>query len=207
MNPLLIRRRGMMAGKVLPYDAEVEYLRRENGVSAYIDTGIVPNDLTGIWLYVEPTNTVDSYLCGMRKDSGNTRFIIGYTNNNAYYGWGAYNGSLTNTFTKGELSLNYLNSRRFKVKQEGGTELQSNTFSTLPFSTTLTIFLFGYNRYGSFIGASQHLYACKISQGSDIIRDFTPVRVGTVGYMYDRVSGQLFGNAGTGAFILGPDIQ
>lgn len=34
-----------------------------------------------------------------------------------------------------------------------------------------------------------------------------PYDVGTVGYMYDRVSGQLFGNAGTGDFILGPDIQ
>ena len=40
-------------------------------------------------------------------------------------------------------------------------------------------------------------------------RDFIPVRVGSganaVGYMYDRVSGQLFGNAGTGAFVIGPD--
>ena len=35
--------------------------------------------------------------------------------------------------------------------------------------------------------------------------DFLPVRVVTVGYMYDRVSGQFFGNAGTGAFIIGPD--
>lgn len=26
-----------------------------------------------------------------------------------------------------------------------------------------------------------------------------------VGYMYDRVSGELFGNAGTGAFVIGPD--
>ena len=37
------------------------------------------------------------------------------------------------------------------------------------------------------------------------VRDFIPVRVGDVGYMYDRVSGDLFGNAGTGAFIIGPD--
>jgi hypothetical protein len=32
-----------------------------------------------------------------------------------------------------------------------------------------------------------------------------PVRIGTTGYMYDRVSGQLFGNAGTDDFILGND--
>lgn len=39
------------------------------------------------------------------------------------------------------------------------------------------------------------------------ILDLIPVRVGNVGYMYDKVSGQLFGNAGTGDFILGPDVN
>jgi hypothetical protein len=32
-----------------------------------------------------------------------------------------------------------------------------------------------------------------------------PVKDNGVGYMYDKVSGQLFGNAGTGSFILGND--
>ena len=43
------------------------------------------------------------------------------------------------------------------------------------------------------------------------VRDFIPVRVGSganaVGYMYDRVSGELFGNAGAGAFVIGPDAS
>ena len=40
-----------------------------------------------------------------------------------------------------------------------------------------------------------------------LVRDLIPVRVGNVGYMYDKVSGQLFGNSGTGNFILGPDVK
>jgi hypothetical protein len=32
-----------------------------------------------------------------------------------------------------------------------------------------------------------------------------PVRCGTTGYLYDRVSGELFRNVGTGDFVLGPD--
>ena len=44
-----------------------------------------------------------------------------------------------------------------------------------------------------------------IKNGQTVI-DFIPVRVGNVGYMYDKVSRQLFGNNGTGNFILGPDI-
>ena len=42
--------------------------------------------------------------------------------------------------------------------------------------------------------------------GETLVRDYIPVRVGQVGYMYDKVSGQLFGNSGTGNFILGNDI-
>ena len=41
--------------------------------------------------------------------------------------------------------------------------------------------------------------------GSAYLNLEIPVRVGQVGYMYDRVSGQLFGNQGTGNFILGED--
>lgn len=37
--------------------------------------------------------------------------------------------------------------------------------------------------------------------------DLISVRVGQVGYMYDKVSGQLFGNAGTGTFVLGNKVK
>lgn len=47
--------------------------------------------------------------------------------------------------------------------------------------------------------------SCKLYCDDVLVRDLIPVRVGDVGYMYDKVSGQLFGNAGTGAFILGAD--
>ena len=40
-----------------------------------------------------------------------------------------------------------------------------------------------------------------------LVRDLIPVRVGNTGYMYDKVSGQLFGNQGTGNFVLGPDKE
>ena len=46
---------------------------------------------------------------------------------------------------------------------------------------------------------------CRIWDGDSLLLDLIPVRKGQVGYMYDRVSGQLFGNAGTGDFILGAD--
>ena len=49
------------------------------------------------------------------------------------------------------------------------------------------------------------LYVLQIYQSGVLVRDFISVRVVDVGYLYDRVSGQLFGNSGTGAFIIGLD--
>lgn len=50
------------------------------------------------------------------------------------------------------------------------------------------------------------LYYFKIYSNNVLVRDFIPVRKGNIGYLYDKISGKLFGNKGTGSFILGPDI-
>ena len=54
------------------------------------------------------------------------------------------------------------------------------------------------------------IYSVSFSTYGTNIGDFIPVRFTnelgeTEGAMYDRVSGQLFRNAGTGAFVIGPD--
>ena len=51
----------------------------------------------------------------------------------------------------------------------------------------------------------QKIKSFVVTDGTTMI-DLIPVRIGNVGYMYDRVSGQLFGNSGEGQFVLGPDI-
>ena len=50
------------------------------------------------------------------------------------------------------------------------------------------------------------VYYFQIYEGNDLVLDLIPVRIGQIGYMYDKVSGQLFKNSGTGDFILGPDV-
>lgn len=81
---------------------------------------------------------------------------------------------------------------------DGGLAINVGTFTT----NTTTMFLFTISTGGTLMAKSiMRLYSLKISNRMDLI----PVRVGTTGYMYDRVSRQLFGNAGTGDFIVGPD--
>ena len=47
----------------------------------------------------------------------------------------------------------------------------------------------------------------KMWRNNVLLRDFIPVRIGQVGYMYDKVSNKFFGNVGTGSFTLGPDVS
>ena len=50
------------------------------------------------------------------------------------------------------------------------------------------------------------LYYFQLWKAGKQILDLVPVRIGDEGFMYDKVSGKLFGNGGTGKFILGPDV-
>lgn len=56
-------------------------------------------------------------------------------------------------------------------------------------------------------GMLGRIYYCKLWKDHVLVRDLIPVRVGSVGYMYDKVSKQLFGNYYAGDFILGPDKE
>ena len=53
--------------------------------------------------------------------------------------------------------------------------------------------------------SNNRLFAAQFVKDGVLVRDYIPVRIGTTGYMYDKVSKQLFGNSGRGAFYLGPD--
>jgi hypothetical protein len=54
--------------------------------------------------------------------------------------------------------------------------------------------------------ASMTVYSFKVYNSNTLIRDFIPVRIGNTGYMFDKITGKMYGNAGTGSFTLGPDL-
>lgn len=226
-NALLLRRRGMMAARQggLPYDAAIEYLQK-NG-SAYIDTGILGNEPKSVDLRVmSPTYSTYQCVIGCLHSSNPSthRFapvivsstkLVGVT----YYSTSSSGGK--------DISQAMADSIPFVVmaslkpgNQKSMVKLDTeSTFSTKVWTESRTVnagynmFLFAANNNGtaqSYMVNGARIYYCKIyddDSWTNLVRDFIPVRVGTVGYMYDRVSGQLFGNAGTGAFVLGPDVQ
>lgn len=183
------------------YDSKIEYLQSTG--TQYIDTGIIPDANTGAKVTVMKLSTTDRYILGLRNNSGNTRWTIGQIQSKLYYGYGGFYSNEWNNApinTQVTASLNYLNDKKFIVEDE------SAVIPTLSFTPIYSILLFGYNNKGTVGYCDCRIYNVKISQGDEIVMDLIPVRVGTTGYMYDTVSGELFGNAGTGEFILGSDI-
>jgi hypothetical protein len=80
--------------------------------------------------------------------------------------------------------------------------------SEATFSTQFDFYLFCFNAYGSATlrANGMRFKRGKIWSNGTLVRDYVPVKRNGVGYLYDKVSGTLFGNANdTGAFILGND--
>lgn len=46
----------------------------------------------------------------------------------------------------------------------------------------------------------------RVYSGDTLVHYFQPVRIGSIGFMLDTITGTLFANQGTGDFLLGPDL-
>ena len=195
MGTLLNRRRYMGGGYSLPYDAEIEYL--ESTGTQYIDTGINCREIITATYSIAfsqiPTGI--NLIIGAFWDNPPSipRFQFFYNN-----GWKDVN--TTYAITTGE-GIAY-NVAATALKVYNVTSKSKNKYNS-----DSTIWIFARNNdHNDYLFASHlRFYSLSILRGGVLVRDFIPVRKGNTGYMYDKVSGQLFGNSGTGEFILGPD--
>lgn len=190
---------------VLPYDAAIEYLQSSG--AQYINTGIKPTTNFKCEIkaqYVQNNNGFDTMVgC---YDGTNYGVAVGLQStsggNKLYVQLGTTNYALSDAST---LTLHIFTTQLANSTQSidvDGTK-SSNSFSgSVP---NMNLFLFARNKstIGNFSNAK--IYYCKIWNGGNLVFDAIPVRVGSTGYMYDRVSGQLFGNLGSGSFTLGND--
>lgn len=186
------------------YDAEIEWLHNTN--KQYIDTKFIPKDTPRIIVEVLFDNTEGSDLFGFENDV--VPSFIGNINsvgNGIRYGYYRY----------------YYN--RYYANKNDIYICDVNVFHTLDFGHQIKIddtICFEGTGKKSFAGNNQSVMLfhgrtklfkkckikwCKLYDGDVLVRDFIAVRKGGIGYMYDRVSGELFGNVGTGQFSLGPD--
>lgn len=195
INELMRRRALLGAGDSLPYDAEISYLQGDG--SAYIDLGVIGDKETHMHIKFIPTvNSNSDGVCGWRGDNSNSLAITSSSGVSQRFG----SQSKTTTYSlnvEHEVSIN-----KSGVTIDGSLTSWNQTAS---FTTPNTLRLFMVNTsLNKFKGK---IIAFNMSSNGTPAFDMIPVRVGQVGYMYDKVSGQLFGNAGSGNFILGNDIN
>lgn len=191
---------------------EIEYL--ESTGTQYINTGVglganCVAEITAQFLVVGSDTQV---MAGSRDSTRNSGIIIALpTSGNLYCSVGDYTQKATSTAAKTDKHdfkierLTSYNNQRLTV--DGSLTTGASNQGRIS-TTSITLFAMNYQGFGGVIDyAVGRIWSYKLTKSGSVVFDAIPVRVGTVGYMYDRVSGQLFGNLGTGDFILGPDVQ
>ena len=199
---LVAARTGAWSGKRLPYDAEVEYL--ESTGTQWIDTGVSISDasLADVTWNVEAVSYNDGCMGAFGIGSYTSMYFNLYANK--FYMRNMRSGGVSGggSFT----GVSGFNTVRFSG---GNSYLNGTAVETeipLDIKPVHTMYLFAYNRSEKTTGfCKARVSSFIVKENGVLLCDFIPVRKGAVGYLYDRVSGKLFGNAGTGDFVLGPD--
>ena len=209
-----------------PYDAEVEYLEvnAESG-HAYINTRYIA---TGADINCQVVFMPLGYSEGARyayffgtpfsypfNDSGeNGVYRVLQNNGNVTgslyinWGWSQHGNVSLGSFRLGEQNHIEINGRENGVetifndrRSNIGT---ANAVAENAAQNPITLFSIP-NTISDGI-AYLRFYSFRLDKAGVPQLDLIPVRRGTEGFMYDRVSGKLLGNSGTGRFVLGPDL-
>ena len=192
----------------LPYN-EVEYLQTDG--QAYIDTGVVPangssfradmrfgyaSGSVGRRFLVADSNPAYAHYCEINQ---NNRLSVNGLNTLPILS--------ENTMYDGYLVINGRESVEIGCTVNG-TDYSDTTYSYMSDSFS-TFMLFRLN--GNFAGAGQRIGPCTISVNGIVVLEFVPVCFinegnQSEGAMYEKISGLLYRNAGTGSFLIGPEV-
>lgn len=207
MIELLMRRRGM-GKKSLPYDAKVEYL--ESTGTQYIDSGLMSNIGSRFEADLQRTGypSGKTAIWGVGGYSEGALISFRFSNANGIVGYMANKSVSFSQYDS--LDRHYYVADIPNLFLSVDNTVASITGASINNKHSAAFWLFRYkydngsfgNQY-DFIGKC---FGAKFYENGTLVRDFIPIRVGQVGYMYDKVSGTLFGNAGTGDFIIGNDV-
>lgn len=187
-----------------PYDAEVDYL--ESTGTQWIDTGVNPQNAPTIVADMQILNSRDQdYFGNTNSGVGSESFlIVDFLKYFLFfYRYASATAVRVDYQSQGNREIWSIGK---EVSVDGVLKYTSpNTYVHDANQTNIFIFKSGRGNASTF-----RLFSFKLYDGSFLVRDMIPVRFTnelgqSEGAMYDRVSGALFRNAGTGAFLYGND--
>ena len=192
----------------------VEYL--ESTGTQYIDTGYIPTKNTSF----------DLYGINMDYHSGTTRFgsRVGLTAENYcftaiaanalrfVYGNGSTTASMEYVYSTQKLAklVQFNASTKIcTVTFNDDTTESSSVFNTTPLtSSAKSLYLFAFNNNDTPTFGISKQTELKIYESGVLVRDYIPaIDENGVAFMYDRVYGVIYDNAGTGSFLYGKNVQ
>lgn len=196
----------------LPYDAEVEWLQSD-GV-AFINTNIAGTYNTRVEMGFTILSGIPSNFAiyGSRTSAGHDSNMLFFDKTYNRWSWRYNTQSKDGGSAKaGDFVASNVNTARSMVIS--GDSSVTLTANSSTFTTNWDMYIFCFNNAGSPSGISSgsvylQVKYFKMYEGTTLVRDYIPVRKNGVGYLYDKVSSQLFGNANsTGAFTYGNDVN
>ena len=221
---LVASRTAAWSGKALPYDAELEYL--ESTGTQWVDTGVVPKIGDSVRMMFrltrQPTGSTYDQIMGAGVGTYQFCFPTGTHGPvsaqtgiwcRSWQGGAGYSAPFLPSNSIGpdyvtDFSIKHLNGNNYRLSV-GDDYIDTVAMSEIDGSTEhRNLLIFRRPNVGN---SWIKCYAFKLwDSNNTLVRDFIPVRFTnergeTEGAMYDRVSGHLYLNAGTGAFVIGPD--
>lgn len=186
------------------YKVGVEYI--ESTGTQWIDTGFIPNQDTRVLADLQCTKiSGNAPLFGARVASKSKEYASFMLSGGTYQD--GYGTSMTPYLGKGSTNRNIIDKNK-NVFIVNGVTLKTHTEQS--FQPEYTMFLFNINTKGTPTGSFKtyaRLYSCKIYDNDALARDFIPViDWNETPCMYDKVTDELYYNAGTGAFEVGPAV-
>ena len=177
--------------------AEVQYIQSSG--TQYVDTGFKPNQDSRVLIKLSTSETGSHTVFGSDIDWTENGFALGV----GFAHYGKANRTISGLTDGNPHDVDF---KKNVIAVDGATV---STMEIATFSLSYNLAIFANNRSGSIQKKTKMaLYYCKIYENENAIRDFIPCQdpSGNIG-LYDVISGEFYGNAGTGVFLAGPVVE
>ena len=176
---------------------ELEYIRSDGG--QHIDALVTPTQNTRVNIKFSTSETGSHTVFGSDIDWTENGFALGV----GFAHYGKANRTISGLVDGNPHDVDF---KKNVIAVDGATV---STMEIATFSLSYNLAIFANNRSGSIQEKTKMaLYYCKIYENENAIRDFIPCQdpSGNIG-LYDVISGEFYGNAGTGVFLAGPVVE
>lgn len=179
----------------LPYDAEVEYI--ENTSTSYIDLGIHGNAIVHITAQANGFKNTSAVILRTKAAAGAYSWFGEAVSSKK---WGIGGSDYFDILVTTKISaIVEFSSNGISAEIGGVTKTRTGAVT----HDNITLFGASTNSY-PFAGK---IFSVSVYQNNTLVFDGIPVRKNGKGCLYDRVTGTLFENAGTGDITYGNDIN